>query len=145
MELIPNRDYFFCKSCGSYHFLKENEDGVKLTGLKDKASCPDCKERLHLGFISEEPVLHCDNCRGNLVKARSVSVILRDNHIRRQGPPSKKDNALSYADRPKHHHCPGCSELMDSHPFHGKGKIYIESCQKCLLVWFDYKEILLLG
>lgn len=145
MDLIPKRDYFFCRYCGTYHFLHENEDGVKLTGIKDVAKCPECDENLHLGIISKEPILHCEKCRGNLVKTKSVNIILKDNAIRKLALPSNKQLALDHGDRPKQHKCPGCHQAMDSHPFHGTGNIYVESCGKCLLVWFDYKEILLLG
>jgi Zn-finger nucleic acid-binding protein len=145
MELIPKRDYFFCSYCGTYHFLKENEDGVKIFGLKDKTKCPECKDQLLLGSISNEIILHCDSCRGNLVKTSSVTVIINDNKFREQTLPSKKKQILMEGDRPKHHACPSCHEKMDSHPYHGQGLIYIESCGNCKLVWFDYKEILLLG
>lgn len=145
MDLIPRRDYFACSYCGAYHFVDENEDGIKLFGIKDTTKCPSCKENLHLASISSEMILHCNHCRGNLVKARSVPIILEDNEFRKQGLPSKKRQKLMEGDRPQHHYCPCCDETMDSHPYHAKGTIYIESCGQCRLVWFDYKEILLMG
>ena len=145
MDLIPRRDYFACSYCGAYHFQNENEDGIKLFGIKDETQCTNCKTNLKLGSISNEMILHCEQCRGNLVKTKSVPIILADNEIRNQGLPSAKQAELMEGDRPKHHPCPCCNEVMDSHPFLAKGTVYVESCGQCKLVWFDYKEILLLG
>jgi len=139
LEIVPNRDYYKCSYCDSLHFPKENSENIKIFNQKKKRFCPKCKESLNLASIHNIKILHCEKCRGNLIRAKTMNYILSELKTKNPHLGPIKSNVETCPNR--NLNCPFCRSKMDSHPYHGQGNVSIDSCGKCYVIWFDYGEL----
>jgi Zn-finger nucleic acid-binding protein len=80
MELFERRRYYFCRYCGSFHFLESPEiEGIQVLGRsRIAAACPVCKATLARSLLDgTHPVEYCEQCRGVLVARQSFADIVR--------------------------------------------------------------------
>jgi Zn-finger nucleic acid-binding protein len=143
MELYPERGYFFCGYCGSFHFPESaGADGIRMLGDGTATlECPVCAKRLATAILDDaHPVQYCRNCRGVLLPRRAFAEVV---HARRAwataapAPPVP----LKRAQLQRRVNCPNCHVLMMVHPYYGPGNIVMDSCEPCNAVWLDFGEL----
>ena len=141
MVLLEERDYFFCKYCGSFEFPEVSESGIRLLDEDPKGSkCPSCYSLLKRASIAKYRMLSCAKCRGLLMRRPVFGGLVLKLRAEATGPPVapppvKKQALLREVG------CPSCGSTMLTHPYYGPGNIVIDTCDGCDLVWLDFGEL----
>jgi Zn-finger nucleic acid-binding protein len=144
LKPVGTRNYFRCLYCTNFHFPEETGDGVAIVGGDSNFLCPVCEQLLTLGTIEGKDVCYCRNCRGFLANNMTFGDVLRTKRSR--------NAELEYVPMPfaqeelqRRVKCPGCRNLMDTHPYHAGGNAVIDTCHRCHLIWLDAGELTVLG
>ena len=142
MELFERRRYYYCRYCGTFHFIEAPAaDGVRVLERADGASCPVCSAPLAKALLDDQhPVRHCEQCRGVLVPRASFVEIIDARRAFAPGPPVTPA-PLDPRELQRHLVCPHCRGQMDVHPYYGPGNIVIDSCARCDVIWLDFGEL----
>jgi Zn-finger nucleic acid-binding protein len=140
MTVVPGRDYFFCRYCGSYAFPQPSSDGVVALGEEGDVDCPVCCTTLVEASVSGVRVLHCAECRGILAGQEAFSTIVRFLRAQAAGEPDPV-RPLNREDLQRETACPYCGHKMDTHPYYGPGNVVIDNCTRCAVIWLDYGEL----
>lgn len=143
MELYPERGYFFCRYCGSFHFPQATgDDGIRVLGDSNGAlECPACARTLATAILDEAyPVQYCRNCRGVLLPRTAFAEVVHARRAWATSPPAppvplKRDQLERKVA------CPNCRTLMMVHPYYGPGNVVMDSCTQCDAVWLDFGEL----
>jgi Zn-finger nucleic acid-binding protein len=139
MILVRDRDYFQCEHCGSFHFPKETDEGVRPLGQSAGLRCPGCGRELEEASIEGHLVKTCPNCRGILARRRAFAIIVEKRRLTRSGTdPFPRSIGEAGSRRLA---CPGCGRLMDTHPYLGPGAVMVDTCGECCLIWLDPGEL----
>lgn len=142
MELFERRRYFFCRYCGTFHFIDSVEaDGIQVLDRSGVAPCPVCTLPLAKALLDNVHSIHCcEQCRGVLVpRGVFVDVV----NVRRAfatgapAPPAPLDDR----ELQRRVTCPLCRQQMDVHPYYGPGNIVIDTCSRCDVIWLDFGEL----
>jgi Zn-finger nucleic acid-binding protein len=142
MELFERRRYYFCRYCGSFHFLDNPDaDGIQVLETAAQAlKCPRCAGTLASALLDEHPVRLCTACRGVAMPRRSFAVVVQMRRMWATGQPLTP-SPLNPAELERAMVCPSCSARMTAHPYYGPGNVIIDTCQPCDLVWLDFGEL----
>ena len=142
MTLLPERSYFICEFCGSFHFPTPTEDGITvLADAPDPIGCPICSDPMLLvSFDGQHHGHQCPRCRGLLVSRVAFRETIERRRARAGGPASAPQ-PLKRDQLERRITCPQCGLLMNVHPYYGPGNIVIDSCDICNLIWLDYGEL----
>jgi phage FluMu protein Com len=141
MTLIPNRDYFFCKYCGTFHFPAEGSEGVRiLEGETDGMECPVCKQLLLRVTIDRYPGWQCEKCKGILTAQSWFGEIVKYRRARASGP-WERPEPLRREELDRRVKCPNCGRVMETHPYYGPGNVVIDTCGDCQIIWLDHGEL----
>lgn len=139
MRLVRDRDYFVCDYCRSYFIPDPNRDGVRILHEPGNLVCPVCESELVVAALDRQRLLHCPNCKGNLIDqagfARTADYLRQHSDIFLVPPP------IDIGDLKRPLNCPNCHRQMDTHPYGGPGNIVIDNCRHCHLVWLDFGEL----
>ncbi len=141
MELFERRKYYYCRYCGTFHFIDAPAaDGVQVLE-RGGAPCPVCAAPLAKALLDDQhAVRYCEQCRGVLVpRAVFVDVV----NARRAFPsrPPSIPAPLDERELQRHLVCPQCRDRMDVHPYYGPGNIVIDTCRGCDSIWLDFGEL----
>ncbi len=140
MTLVAGRDYFRCDYCVSFEFpAGTGEDGVRVVGGPAAWDCPVCRERLLDGRIEGEPVNFCPRCRGFLATNPVFNAVVRERRARR--PAGDSPHAFDENELKRRIDCPSCRQRMDTHPYYGGGRVVVDTCPRCTLIWLDAGEL----
>lgn len=142
MELFERRRYFFCRYCGTFHFIDSAEtDGVQVLDRSGVAPCPVCTSPLAKALLDNvHPIQYCEQCRGVLVP-RSVFVdVVSTRRAFAAGAPVMP-SPLDDREMRRRVVCPQCRGPMDVHPYYGPGNIVIDTCSRCDVIWLDFGEL----
>ena len=140
MQLVPGRDYFYCEYCMSFAFPERSADGVVVLGEESNLPCPVCSTGLVSASVARHGVLHCSKCRGILAQQEVFGDIVKYLRTHASGPP-EPPQPLDPAELRRRIHCPGCGQLMETHPYYGPGNSVIDTCMRCGVIWLDYGEL----
>ena len=143
MELFERRRYYFCKFCGTFHFIDTPaEDGIRVLERRDgMPACPLCSSPLAKSLLDDDYVIeHCERCRGVLIGRSSFSDAIGRRRARESGPPAPA-LPLDQRELSRRVSCPSCRELMEVHPYYGPGNVVIDTCSRCDLIWLDHGEL----
>jgi Zn-finger nucleic acid-binding protein len=143
MHLFERRRCYFCRYCGSFHFLDTPEsDGIRVLETPAQALlCPRCPSALATAELDgAHPVQCCTACRGVLMPRSTFAHVVYTRRTWATSPPVAPlpldrialERLLS---------CPSCSARMETHPYYGPGNVIIDSCGTCDLVWLDFGEL----
>lgn len=140
MQLVRERDYFLCEHCTTFHFPREDAEGVRALGQVTDLACPVCARRLEEAAIEGHLVKTCPNCRGILARRRAFGIIVEK---RRAAHAERAPFATPIRDeeRLRRLRCPGCGQPMDNHEYLGPGAVMVDTCGDCALIWLDRGEI----
>lgn len=140
MRLLDQRDYFLCDYCGTFHFPRESEEGVRLLGQQTDVSCPVCQERLQSATVEGHLVKTCAHCRGILARQRAFAIIVDKRRADYRGP-KPRPRPIQDEERARRVVCPACGQVMDAHPYLGPGAVLVDTCGACALIWLDPGEM----
>jgi Zn-finger nucleic acid-binding protein len=143
MELFERRRYYFCRYCGSFHFLDTPEaDGVRILETPAQPRpCARCGGTLATAQLdAAHPVQCCTACRGVLLPRATFAHVVQTRRTWAVTPPAVP-LALNRAELERVTGCPACSTRMDTHPYYGPGNVIIDSCAACDLIWLDFGEL----
>lgn len=137
---VAGKNYLMCEYCLSFHFPQERKDGVVPGNRFSGHACPLCDAPLVASTIEEQPAFFCEKCHGILLERRAFTRVVE---LRRS---QKRDGWLDYVAKPmdltpRDLRCPGCHENMETHPYFGPGRVVIDSCGSCHLIWLDPGEL----
>jgi len=143
MELFERRRYYYCRYCGSFHFLDTPEiDGIRVLETSAHApSCPRCSKKLATAQLDgAHPVHSCTTCRGVLLPRDTFAHVV---YTRRTWATNQPVPPLPLDRRELERviKCPLCSRRMEVHPYYGPGNVVIDTCSGCDLVWLDVGEL----
>jgi Zn-finger nucleic acid-binding protein len=140
MRLVTDREYFVCDHCTTFHFPKEDDEGVRVLGEKTDLRCPVCRTELVTGAIASHLIRTCPNCRGILARRRAFGCIVEARRGQWTGgkhPPKP----IPDTERERRIDCPLCHQPMDQHPYYGPGAVLVDTCGDCAVVWLDKGEM----
>ena len=143
MELFERRRYYFCRYCGTFHFIETAPiDGVQIlerqhTGMP----CPLCSAPLYKSLLDDQHIVHhCERCRGLLASRRTFGDTVTQRRARQAGPPATPV-PIDPRELKRELACPSCRARLEVHPYYGPGNIVIDTCSACDLVWLDAGEL----
>jgi len=142
MVLFRERDYYYCEHCQSYHFPKQDEEGLRVLGENPQGiHCPHCQ--IPLNLITYDDFFQgfqCHLCQGLLFNRTTFREAIDFRRSRTKAPPDPISHfTLDELDRATY--CPGCQEKMETFQYNGPGNIVIDTCHPCDLIWLDYGEL----
>jgi Zn-finger nucleic acid-binding protein len=142
MELFERRKYFYCRYCGTFHFIETTEtDGVQVLERSGDAPCPVCSAQLAKALLDDrQPVHYCEQCRGVLVPRSVFADVIDTRRASATGPPVTP-SPLDTRELQRRVVCPQCRQKMDVHPYYGPGNIVIDTCPRCDVIWLDFGEL----
>ena len=143
MELFARRRYFFCRHCGTFHFLDAPEvDGLQVLARRDDArTCAVCSGPLAESLLDRaHSVEYCERCRGVLMARRTFAEVITRRRAWATGPPTPAI-PLDRVELERVINCPACHARMEVHPYFGPGNVVMDSCGACDLVWLDFGEM----
>jgi Zn-finger nucleic acid-binding protein len=144
MELYERRRYYFCKHCGTFHFIENPaaEDGIRVLERPSGAlPCPLCGAPLATSLLDDEQrVDHCERCRGLLMLRQRFTEAVNRRRARETGPPVSPP-PVDPRELQRQLVCPSCREPMNVHPYYGPGNVVIDTCSRCELIWLDFGEL----
>jgi Zn-finger nucleic acid-binding protein len=147
MELFERRRYYFCRYCGSFHFLDTPEtDGIRILETPPAAAlCRRCNGRLATAQLDDaHPVQCCTTCRGVLLPRPTFAHVVYTRRTWATGQPVPP-LPLDRSELERVIACPSCAKRMETHPYYGPGNVIIDSCGECNLVWLDFGELKQIG
>lgn len=146
VTVVDGRAHFLCQYCETLVFgqpIEACEDRIVPTTTEGDGTCPRCDEALRQGLLEDRAIEFCPTCRGIWISTEAFVQVLEARRSNYRGPllqPKPLDPANLKRRRP----CPGCRQTMEVHPYHGKGNAVIDSCHRCLTIWFDSGELAML-
>jgi len=139
MTLVRDRDYFVCEYCGNFYFPQAAQDGVRVLGAPAETNCPVCALPLVSAAVDGMPILACPKCRGRLIKQGVFVYVVK--YLRAQVSPLETEPPLNADELRQQRRCPGCGQMMDTHPYYGGGNAVVDTCEHCGWIWLDYGEL----
>lgn len=140
MHLVEARDYFVCDHCATFHFPREERDGVRRLGEPTGHACPVCGRFLERASVERLPAETCGNCHGLLLRRPAFARVVEARRGAWTGerivPPAPDPHALE-----RRLGCPACGRTMDTHHYLGPGRVVIDTCPDCALLWLDAGEM----
>lgn len=142
MELFERRRYYFCRYCGSFHFLDSPDvDGIQVLETSSQAlKCARCAGKLASAVLDEHPIRFCTACRGVLMPRRSFAIVVQTRRMWATTQPVAP-SPLNPAQLERVIACPSCAARMTPHPYYGPGNVIIDTCEACDLLWLDFGEL----
>lgn len=143
MELFERRRYYFCRYCGTFHFLDTAEtDGIHLLDRPAQARpCPACAAPLAKSLLDNTHVVEfCEQCRGVLLARTSFAHTVTERRAWATGQP-EPPAPIDQRELQRRLACPSCGTKMEVHPYYGPGNVVIDTCARCDAVWLDFGEL----
>ena len=143
MELFDRRRYYFCRYCGTFHFLDAPErDGIQVLETPPQAlRCTRCSGVLASAVLDgNHPVKYCTTCRGVLLPRATFAHVVQARRTWATGQPVAP-LPLNRTELERLMSCPACASRMAVHPYYGPGNVIMDSCETCNLVWLDFGEL----
>jgi Zn-finger nucleic acid-binding protein len=142
MVLSSAQSYSQCLHCGSFYFPERHDDGVKIIGGPSESHpCPECRKLLSPATLDDHRrVLYCTNCRGVLLPRSVFATVVQTRRAWATAPPTPPI-ALDRSALEHEAHCPACSKRMATHPYLGPGRIVIDTCDSCDVIWLGTGEL----
>jgi Zn-finger nucleic acid-binding protein len=142
MELFERRKYYFCRYCGTFHFIESPEtDGVQVLERSGDTPCPVCAAPFAKALLDGVHVIqYCEKCRGVLLPRSAFVDVINGRRAFATGAPVPP-SPLDERELQRRVICPLCRQRMDVHPYFGPGNIVIDSCTACDVIWLDFGEL----
>jgi Zn-finger nucleic acid-binding protein len=140
LNLESDQESLTCDYCKSIYLPEQDDEGVRVLGEADGASCPVCVVPLMHATLGRQRIRTCTRCRGMLIPMGSFLPLIEElkaghtNHGVPHTPDRKElDRKLD---------CPQCHKRMDTHYYGGPGNVVMDDCSHCFLNWLDHGELM---
>ena len=140
LSLEGDQESLTCPYCKSIYLPDPDDEGVRLLGEAEGASCPICAIPLMRATLGRQRIRTCTHCRGMLIPMGNFLALIEELKAGHTGhgvphAPERKelDRRIS---------CPQCHQLMDNHYYGGPGNVVIDDCSRCFLNWLDHGELM---
>ncbi|HOC19113.1 MAG TPA: zf-TFIIB domain-containing protein [Vicinamibacterales bacterium] len=141
MDFHESRRYFRCAHCGSIHFPEPAKGDVRVLGVEATAPpCPVCGVALASALLSERAVHYCERCRGLLLDRGTFVEVVQTKRAWAAAEP-REPRPVDPREAEREALCPRCRARMATHPYYGPGRIIIDTCEACDLIWLDPGEL----
>ena len=141
MEFHESRRYFRCAHCGTVHVPEPAQGDVRVLGVeRDAPPCPACRTPLAAATLNQGAAHYCQTCRGLLLDRQTFVDVVQTKRAWATGEPTVP-GPLDRRDLERAVKCPRCRQQMSTHPYYGPGRIVIDTCDACNLVWLDHGEL----
>jgi len=142
MELFERRKYYYCRYCGTFHFIETAEmDGVQVLERSSDTPCPACEAPLAKALLDNvHSIRYCEKCRGVLLPRSAFVDVINARRAFATGAPVAP-LPLDERELQRRVICPTCRQRMDVHPYFGPGNVVIDSCTACDMIWLDFGEL----
>ena len=141
MELHESRRFFRCAHCGTVRVPDPAPGDVSILGVEREApSCPACKTPLAAATLGDRAVHYCERCRGLLLPRATFVDVIQSRRASATSEP-REPGPLDKRDLQREVGCPRCRARMSTHPYYGPGRVIIDTCDACNLVWLDTGEL----
>jgi len=141
LNAVPGRNYLQCPYCLSFHFPTEQKDGVVPGNEFSGHACPVCARPLVRSSVEGVDAHWCENCHGLLLERRNFTRIVEIRRAMHRKGYDVDEVAEELDIIPRHLRCPGCHGTMETHPYFGPGRVVIDACGNCHLIWLDPGEL----
>lgn len=102
-------------------------------------ACPVCTRTLDRAVLgSGEPLELCSQCRGMLMPRRTFALSL---WARAGNTPGTPAQPAAESELERRVACPGCGNPMITDWYYGGGRIVVDTCPACDLIWLDAGEL----
>jgi Zn-finger nucleic acid-binding protein len=136
----PDGETFKCDYCKSVFVPDKNDEGVRVLGEASGQNCPVCAIPLMQATLARLSILSCTKCRGMLVPMGAFQVLI--DQMREEHPDLVvAEPPVNPAELRRVIACPKCRSRMEAHFYAGPGRVVIDSCETCLLIWLDHGEL----
>jgi Zn-finger nucleic acid-binding protein len=142
MEFHESRRYFRCAHCATVHFPEPAAQGdLRVLGVEqDAPPCPACRTPLAAATLNQGAAHYCQQCRGLLLDRQTFVEVVQTKRAWATSEP-RTPGPLNRRDLERVVDCPRCRKRMSTHPYYGPGRIVIDTCDTCNLVWLDHGEL----
>jgi Zn-finger nucleic acid-binding protein len=140
LRLEGDQDSLTCDYCKSIYLPEPDDEGVRLLGEADGASCPICAVPLMHATLARQRIRVCKRCRGMLIPMDNFLTLIEElkaGHASHGVPHAPDRRELD-----RRISCPQCQRHMDTHYYGGPGNVVIDDCSRCLLNWLDHGELM---
>ncbi len=119
---------------------KSDQHQLSFLDRETEIDCPRCENRLGIAMLDQVKIAGCQSCAGFLIQNEIFATLVREQRAEYSGDdvPAKPPNQN---DLNKHCYCPACGEQMETHFYMGPGRVVIDSCIHCGLLWLDGDEL----
>lgn len=140
LSLEGDQESLTCDYCKSIYLPDQDDEGVRLLGEADGASCPICAIPLMHATLGRQRIRTCAHCRGMLIPMDNFLALIEElkaGHTCHGVPhaPDREELDRRIA-------CPQCHQHMDTHYYGGPGNVVIDDCSHCFLNWLDHGELM---
>ena len=140
LDVAGPGSYLYCRYCSSLFFPTASQDKVDVIGIESQLHCPVCRDTLVAATVADIPAQYCRRCHGVLINQGMFALVVK--YLRAHDrAPNAPLRPLNRDDLQRVLHCPGCNQLLETHPYYGPGNIVIDVCMRCRLVWLDGGEL----
>ena len=143
MELVDSRKYFVCRHCGSFSFPEPVDvDGIRIVGRTwDAKACPVCMVPMDQALLDDAHAMHfCGKCRGMLVPRDTFAAAVQRRRAWADGP-GMQPPPLDRRGLDRKLSCPLCAGRFTTYAYGGPGAVVMDGCDRCNVVWLDYREL----
>jgi len=140
LSLEGDQESLTCDYCKAIYLPDQDDEGVRLLGEAEGASCPICAIPLMHATLGRQRIRTCTHCRGMLIPMGNFLALveeLKAGHASHGVPhsPDRKELDRRIA-------CPQCHQHMNTHYYGGPGNVVIDDCSRCFLNWLDHGELM---
>ena len=141
MTPMPDRGYWVCDYCLTFSFPHGSPDDVQDFGQATDRTCPICTHPLTAGRLEGQPVEYCANCHGMLMRQGVFSRVIEMKRSNYRGEKVTSRQPLNRQELQREIRCPGCQNPFSTHPYYGPGRVVVDTCPHCCLIWLDAGEM----
>lgn len=114
--------------------------GGMLSTRPSGATCPSCRQELLIGDLEGCQFAGCPECKGMLFQQEVFGTLIQHHRAVSQVP-SVTPSPLNTQQLKVRRICPGCEEILETHPYGGPGNAVIDTCFSCRIIWLDGGEL----
>jgi Zn-finger nucleic acid-binding protein len=140
LSLEGDQESLTCDYCKSIYLPEPDDEGVRLLGEADGASCPICAVPLMHATLARQRIRICPHCRGMLIPMDNFVALIQE--LKAIHPSGSVPHAPDRRELDRRIECPECHQHMDTHYYGGPGNVVIDDCSRCLLNWLDHGELM---
>ena len=141
MSVLADGHRAVCSYCHSQRVVEGANAGVDgiLPSAESTGIACSCGGTLHKAYDRELPLLMCSDCGGLLVAKDVLRELVELRRSAYTGADRMPGEPGEEPDRGRP--CPLCCHTMEVHPYYGPGRVVVDDCEACRVLWLDAGEL----